>query len=1421
MVDFVIPPPPKEDNQQDFKIPPPPNSEGLLEPSVASDGFVIPPTPTEVKNSKLTEEELRKDPEWIRAAKNIYEWNEGRTLGFQNKKPKKLNSDQEYADYALRYMGWFNYNIPKMSNEAKDLKLYANQQQREDFVTLMDMYDNKKISLAGTGRLVTGLATDPTTYFGLATLGIGLGAREGAKLVAKQGIKELVTQGVKQGAKIGALEGAAYTTADNALRQSARIMSGQQEGFELGQSAKAATLGGVLGGVLGGALGGTGSYFKNKNNIPIQADEMVGPIDMVGPRLETPQPKISETTPKVEPTPEVTPKRNIDYDTWRSLSKEEKDLLIPEIAKNRGFDDDELFEILDDNIIPNFSKKEFRELVPSKYGINENGVITNPETLKIELPKSYKEEIELNYIKVGDRYLVSEMSEKPSVDSDIFLNSIDEVKDYLINKSFQKYKNPLDYKSDTWNNNIRPKVLNKLQQQTLSKDVQATTKQEKIPRSTTLPSILKRPLKPKKIKTARSLVFGVPKNDPNFEEIIGAIGYDVNKVPATRTSRPLYRADGSPDSDYLDLLVEQFDELGFGAGRGGAGETMGIKPTEFDKEDVLEILEQDLVLPEFEEINLQYQVKLKQYEEVTSALNRAGIDPNSLRGKTDEEVLDIVSQINEAEDLTGARVSDSFAAQFQDQPPVSAYADELASSDGGNINNIRAEDVIDPTPDGRDFQTDTTVDLNDRLVEVGIKIMDDLNIPRNPLVRISDQLEEVLSQAEGNPVARERLDSVLQKNNITLPQLANLFRGSITDSARRMQKLSSVSKSIQNLAEKIGKTAKPETWTTKLYNFIKQADNIRRGLLVSQIATAMRNNTAQLGRVTMKTLIDVFDNTLKQTFNPLRRAFGAEEAPVNYARSFELILNLTKNKKQAKDLTDLLTKYYVKDAENLFTRYSSDVADATQTSNAARVLKVGQKVTDGLNVFNRMQDFWYRRAVFANTITDVLLKKGIDINKVGISDDLLKYVNKADIEKAVDDALYFTYAKTPDVPIVKSLVDAVNSMPFLATGVIPFPRFMANAIAFQFRHSPLGFSALLTPKEIAKLKAGDYKTLSQAVVGTTLLLTAIEMKRKGSEDNKWYEVETSSGKTVDMRPYFPLTPYLLVADMFVRSESGRGAPDAKDVLQGLTGAQFRAGASIQLVQNALDGMAGLDTEEKFNKFWSDYTSNVLGGYLTPVRMFGDFIDAGRYYADEDFEGQKFRRPVPTGDFLTDTTNQLKTNIPFVREQFPEVESPTRKAAPGRPDTVTIPFTNIEAPGPLTRQLTGATVREEKNAAEREFDRLGFKMRDILPYSGNSIVDQTRAMVMGEVVEKSVPILIESDFYQSQTNEFKKVILKSYLQKIRKAANDYIQVNKINEKQFAKAAFNRQPKYIKALLNSQGITAENFIENYDKSNGENR
>ena len=1176
------------------------------------------PLDTYEANAKKTEAELKVDPAWINASKKYYQFNMGADA-------PKLKSDEDYANYGLRQMGWFNYNLPNMTFVANKLS-NAEQEDQLNFVNLMDMYDNKKISAAGTGRFIKGVAFDPSTYFGIGTLGLGLLGREGGKQGVKLGIRELVKNRAIKGAGIGATEGAIYTAIDDKQRQKILTNAGLQDGYDVSRGLKSAGLGGVLGGALGGTIGGVSGYVAGRKGLPI-ADEV------------TPTPKVEPSVePKIEPTIDATP----------------------------------------------------------------------------------------------------EVTPQP--------------------------------------------------------------KPQKRPRSTTLPSILKQPPKPQKIKTARSLVYGVPKNDPNFEEIIGAIGYDVNQVPATRTSRPLYRADGSPDSDYLDLLVEQFDELGFGAGRGGAGETMGIKPTEFDKEDVLEILEQDLVLPEFEEINLQYQGKLQQYEEVTSALNRAGIDPNSLRGKTDEEVLDIVSQINEAEDLTGARVSDSFAAQFQDQPPVSAYADELASSDGGNINNIRAEDVIDPTPDGRDFQTDTTTGLNQRVIDVGMEILEELEIPKNNNVKISDQLKEAVLLANTNPKFYKKFVDTLQRNNLTVEELSSVFRESISDSARRMQQLSVAKQSMKRMGQELGEIAPDEGWyanfAKEYTDIIRDLDNIRRGLLVSQIATAMRNNTAQIGRVGMHTLTEIYDGILNATFNPIKRAFGKETKPVDHTKSFRLMMNLTKNKKQAKDLTEFLTKYYVNESDRLFTKYASEVAD----SSKAKALKSAQKMVDGLNFLNRMQEFWYRRGMFATSIQNTLANKGIDINKVGLNDDLLKYLSPDDISKAVDDSLYFTYAKTPDNKFLKSFVDIANSIPFVTTGVLPFARFMANAIEFQFKHSPVGFGLLLRPKEIKKIAAGDTTAFSQAVVGSTLLLATIEAKRKGmGEDHKWYELETKSGKTIDMRPYFPLTPYLFVADVITRLEQGRNWGDAKDILQALTGAQFRAGASLSLVQNLIDGLSGLDTSEKINKFMSDFVADVLGGYLTPLRMFNDFID----------QDQEFRRPEDTGEFIADTTNKLKTSIPVVREQFPEVESPTRAATPGRPDTVTLPVIGAEVPGPLTRQLTGATVREEKNAAEREFDRLGFKMRDIQPYSGNRKADQIKARYMGPMVEEIIGSLVTNPEYEKLSNPRKEYLVRGALKEIRSTVNDYIKDQAIEPEVFLKVYFNRLPKYVKRLLAEEDIDINNI------------
>ena len=1317
MVDFIVPPPPNEEEDLAFIIPPPPVIDDFNggANAVLKDFEYTQPQYTP-SSEKLSEAELRKDPEWIRAAKNIYEWNEARsgTLG-GTQKVKPLNSDKEYADYALRYMGWFNYNIPKMANEATDLKTTANQQQREDFVRLMDMYDNKKISAAGTGRLIKGLVFDPSTYVGIGTFGAGLAGREAAKTAAKAGIRALIKQGAKQGTKVGAIEGAAYSTVDNALRQSTRIMSGQREGFDFGESAKAAGLGAGLGGALGGTIGGTASYFKNKgnvvSNVTDEAEEFVVPpaqevveTPVVQPKVETVAPEV--VTPKVE-TPVVDIKKQIDDELIKIGVDPVKVEGSPKLSSKQGF------------ISPEINN------VPEDYGILGGRV-------------SFK------------------------IDYDNPKNTANKLKEFFIS------------------------------QDSLDNFKLATPKVETPKRGTKIPEILQKPVKPK-VRTARDY-FGKVSDDADtelkeiFEDYKGNIQ---RKFKVTSQDDPNAAI---KSIDELDSVQVKMQEDGFY----NQSETFLGGETPSFRDDILEDLQNDTVHRDDQLLLSEWERKTEEAIELRKTLDDNNIN---YKGMSNEEVLVAY------DDVVNNRIPPA-----RDEVPLELYADDIEAASGGNINNVRVDDIVDPTPDGKDFQTDTTTGLNQRVIDVGMQIMDELEIPRNPNVRISDQLKEAVLLANSSPKFMTKFVDTLKKNDLTVEELSTVFKESISDSARRMQQLSAAKQSMKRMGQELGEIAPDEGWyanfATQYTDIIRDLDNIRRGLLVSQIATAMRNNTAQVGRVGMNTLVQAFDDVLNRTFNPLRKAFGKETVPVDYTKSFGLLMNLTTNKKKAKELTEFLTKYYVNESDRLFTKYASEVAD----SSKSKVLKSGQKMVDGLNFLNRMQEFWYRRGMFATSIKNTLALKGIDINKVEINEDLLKHLKGADIEKAVDDALYFTYAKTPDNKFLKSFVDIANSIPFVTTGIFPFARFMANAIEFQFKHSPIGFGMMLRPKEIKKIAAGDTTAFSQAMIGSTLLLATIEAKRNGmSEDHKWYEVETSSGKTIDMRPYFPLTPYLFIADVITRIENGRNWGDPKDILQALTGAQFRAGASLQLVQNVLDGLGGLDTEEKINKFMSDYVSDVLGGFLTPLRMFNDFIE----------QEQDFRAPVPTGEFKTDTINRLKTSIPIVREQFPELESPTREAAPGRPDTVGIPFTDIQAPGPLVRQLTGATVREEKNAAEREFDRLGFKRRDILPYSGNAVVDQTRAKYLGPLVEKVIPVIIQSEQYQSASNELKSTILRKTLKEIRSAANDYIKENRINEEQFAKAAFNRQPKYIKALLNSKGITSETFLQDYVTKDGTDR
>lgn len=268
------------DRALDFGITPFGKSDQEIQDEINEQRNLAEITGAAPKEYKYTEETLSKDPQWIESAKQVYQLNEGAEA-------KGLTSDDDYAKYALDYMGWFNYNLPKMGWETAQLT-QASDEQKNAFVNLMDMYDEKKISLAGTGRFIKGVATDPTILIG------GTVGGQAIKQSIKAGVKAATKAGIKSGAKAGVYEGTAYTVVDNALRQSARIQAGQQDSFDPIQSLKSAALGATLGGALGGTVGGISGYRAAKNKL----DDV---ITREQPSIEDPRITTKEITQEVDP----------------------------------------------------------------------------------------------------------------------------------------------------------------------------------------------------------------------------------------------------------------------------------------------------------------------------------------------------------------------------------------------------------------------------------------------------------------------------------------------------------------------------------------------------------------------------------------------------------------------------------------------------------------------------------------------------------------------------------------------------------------------------------------------------------------------------------------------------------------------------------------------------------------------------------------------------------------------------------------------------------------------------------------------------------------------------------------------------------------------------------------------------------------
>lgn len=634
---------------------------------------------------------------------------------------------------------------------------------------------------------------------------------------------------------------------------------------------------------------------------------------------------------------------------------------------------------------------------------------------------------------------------------------------------------------------------------------------------------------------------------------------------------------------------------------------------------------------------------------------------------------------------------------------------------------------------------------------------------RDPSRLISDDIQRYVA---GGAVPEE----MLAAHNLTPQIFADVWRSSISDHARSLGYLSQVMREAQaNMTPEelaalraAGGAAEDGAY---IRPFWKKLTDTWRGLLVTQPATAVRNAITQAGRVGLDVIQAPIDSWIQ--------AITGRPQTVHPLDGFNEMLSLFQRNKSK---TDKILSAFPQQRERLFQQYISEVERSARDGPVWGAIQTG---VDAANILNRSQEFIIRRGIFQSSLDVELRNRGKDLAQI-IQTNAIGQIPDDAVKAAVSASLSKTFGESPAYgTLARKWIDVINSTPG-ANIAIPFPRFMANAIKFQYEYSPLGVLSYLSSAERAAFAAGKVDKVSKAIIGSGMLGGAMLFRNSEFAGEKWYEAVNADGEVLDLRPFNPFSSYLFVADVTKKWSAGTlHKLSGSDVAQGLLSTNMRAGTGLYLLDNALNMLSKSADETKLLGKAGELTGDFLAGFLTPLTPFRDAYD------------QMTKGETSIKDTRQGFLGPLKNRIPGVSQTLPDAEMPTR----------TGPSIYID---PLLRQVTGVSKKDPKNPLEKELDRLGFERRDVLTGSGDRELDSQYAKAMGVVSEQFLVPIVESDGYKRLSDTVKGVVLSEVIEEVRHEVKQIINDDLPDDKKM-KLELRKQPPRLRLLLKEFGIT----------------
>lgn len=611
-------------------------------------------------------------------------------------------------------------------------------------------------------------------------------------------------------------------------------------------------------------------------------------------------------------------------------------------------------------------------------------------------------------------------------------------------------------------------------------------------------------------------------------------------------------------------------------------------------------------------------------------------------------------------------------------------------------------------------------------------------------------------------------------------------------------------------------------------------DSLRLASMTSQTGTTMRNTVSGAARLG----IDVVTKALDRGIS---KAVGKNVSGPN-DDIFAVMFGIT-NKKEAMAIEAVFKSAFSTKATQLF-RELQDIADATNMSSGVKLDRM-RAIGANLNALNTASDNMFKRASFIGSLKRKLNEnysarlrdgetpdaKQFDLREIVRSGTFKQAFStetgKRMLDEAIEEALYFTYQKTPDSGVARALINGIHKAPFLTTSLVPFPRFIANAMRFTYEYSPLYLLDAGFVRFAAK-NQDNYEELAKGLVGSGMLMGAVAYRMSEHAGENWWEGKKADGSTYDLRPFFPAAPFLFVGDLVARAidqdvanlagfkEQDRplygDRNELADAIQALSGTQFRAGMGLYALDSALRDMMAEDDPDKLNKIATSAAANVINTFTIPMTMLQDTYNT--FAAPDD---ARIVRDTKSSDMLSFFINKSLARIPanYRIEQFLAERLGTNPSeiyqSPTRAE-------DLRRVTPFSRQVYGALYNERKNRLEKELAELKISRNIIFAKTGVPEADALIAQFMGEyMTDYVVPALEASDTYKNKTREEKKDFIKALIHDYRQ---DIMSLVEYNAKQpVYKERFGFDPMEKSGFRKLPKVTRERALSYYHRTHGQ--